>query len=84
MNQRNYALTNSTVLQDIRTLSHEELSEDYSIHISEEDGSVWDAVEDCTFNNIQLWAEFIADQDNDDLYGGVTRIGGKQYFDDNY
>jgi hypothetical protein len=71
-------------MQDIVLLSIEELTEAYSIHIDEDDGTVWDAVEDKTFNSLRDWAEFLVEQDNEDLYGGVSKIGSKKYFDDGF
>jgi hypothetical protein len=48
----------------------------------EEDGTVWDSVEQRTFNNTTTWAEFIIDQEDDSQYAGFSKIGGKCYFDD--
>jgi hypothetical protein len=77
----NFTPSNSTILQDLKTLTPESLYEQYGIHV-EEDGTVWDSVEQRMFNNTTTWAEFIIDQEDDSHHAGFSKIGGKKYFDD--
>ncbi|MCK9369600.1 hypothetical protein M0R04_06805 [Candidatus Dojkabacteria bacterium] len=81
MKQRNYNQSNTKVLQDIKTLSIEDLSEQYDIHITEH-GTVWDPAERKCFAGLLEWAEYIIDQNDDELYGSVIRMGSKKCFDD--
>ncbi len=81
MKQRNYTQSNTRVLQDIKTMSNEDLSEQYDIHITEH-GTVWDPMECKSFAGLLEWAEYIIDQNDDELYGSVSRMGSKKYFDD--
>ncbi len=82
MKQRNYTLSSPKALQEMQALSAVELYEQYGINIDENDGSVWDTVESKSFKSLKDWAEYTEDQENDDLYAGISKIGGKMYFDD--
>jgi hypothetical protein len=81
MKQHKSALSNTKLLQDIKTLPLADLSEQYSVHI-DDDGTVWDTVEDIRFKDIKEWAEYLTDMEDDSQYAGFSKMGGKKYFDD--
>lgn len=65
-------------------MTEEELSEFYDIEI-DEDGSVWDRCEGKAFDNLQEWAIFIQDleeEEDDDV--PYIKTGGKRRYDDDY
>lgn len=71
-----------TVMQDILTMNYDELEEAYDIDIDDEDSTVWDNQECRLFNDLHQWAQFVQEQNADDNYATVSRIGGKQRYDD--
>lgn len=83
MSRHNVSHTQSRVLNDVRTLSRQELIDLYGIEIAE-DGTVFDPTENQKFKSLTEWASFIDERDDENNYGSFSKIGGKQYFDDEY
>lgn len=83
MSKHHVSLTQSRVLNDVRTLPPQELTELYGIEISD-DGSVFDPTENRRFEDVAEWAQYIASQDDDDNYSSFSKIGGRHAFDDEY
>jgi hypothetical protein len=75
--------TQSSVINDIRRLSPEELIELYGIDIGE-NGTVFDPTENQHFATLEQWAEYIAQQEDDNNYGTFIKRNGKGRFDDEY
>lgn len=69
------------VLNDIRTLSSEELLAFYGIEIAT-DGTVFDPAENLKFKNLIAWANHIVEQDSDNNYGSFNKIVGRHGLDD--
>lgn len=82
MGKHHMSHTTCTVMQDILTMNYDELEETYDIDIDDENGTVWDHQERRQFNDLHQWAQFVQDQNADDNYATVSRIGGKHRFDD--
>jgi hypothetical protein len=69
------------VLNDVRSLPIEKLIDLYGIEVSE-DGTVFDPTENRRFDNLQDWAECVAEQEDDSNYSTFSKIGGRYAFDD--
>lgn len=81
MSRQHVLHVQSKVLNDVRTLPSDELIALYGIEVSN-DGSVFDPTENRKFEDIDEWAQFIAELDDDDNYSSFSKIGGKYAFDD--
>lgn len=80
MSHKHYTPHVTGIMHDITVLTDAELIEQYGIEISL-DRSVFDPVEDRTFKNLQEWAAFILEQE-EDAYDHYEKIGHKHAFDD--
>ena len=69
------------VLNDVRLLPVEEIVSLYGIEVAE-DGTVFDPTENQKFANLNEWAMYIAERENEDNYGSFSKIGGRHGFDD--
>lgn len=69
------------VLNDIRTLSPEELTSFYGIDVAA-DGTVHDPMENRKFKDLKAWATYIVEQDDENNYSSLNKIGGKHTVDD--
>lgn len=81
MSRYHCSSTPTQVLHDIQIYSSEQLIELYGIEINE-DGTVFDPAENKTFATIIEWATWIDEQEADDNYGTLVKLGGKVRFDD--
>lgn len=73
--------SSTQVLHDIQALPQEDIVELYGIEVNE-DGSIFDPMENRTFTNLLEWATFIDQQEADENYGTMVKLGGKVKFDD--
>jgi hypothetical protein len=76
MSKRNTSRTGSTVqsiLRDFKTMSRADFLDMYNIVINSDD-SVSDLVYLRSFNSIQDWAVFSAEQDADDMFDASTKF----------
>ena len=80
---RHVSHSHTRVLNDVRTLPNEELATLYGIEINE-DGTVYDPTENRTFDDLNDWATYIDEQEDDDNYSSFNKIGGKHSFDDDF
>lgn len=71
----------SQVLDDITSMSNDELEDLYGIEIGE-DGSVFDTAEFKEFDTLADWAAFVVEQEQEDNYSSFTKIKSNRYFDD--
>lgn len=77
MSKQHVSHTPSSVLNDVRTLSTEELVNLYGIEISMDDGTVFDPTENRRFDNLTEWAIYVVEQDDENNYGSFDKFGGK-------
>jgi hypothetical protein len=80
MSNKNH-ITSDGPLHDIRVLTTNEIINLYGIEI-DDDGSVWDPIENWGFNDLRSWAEYYIEV-NQDL-DNTSRIGKKQHWSDDY
>jgi hypothetical protein len=66
---------------DIFKLSQNELYDLFGVEL-QEDGSVYDPIEDKTFATLAVWKSYADDQEQDDHYGSFQKFGGKYAYDD--
>lgn len=68
---------------NVLKLSVEELQETFGIEV-DEDGTVYDPVEDRSFATIIAWKYFTDQQEQDEMRGGKEYFGGRYGYDDEY
>ena len=83
MSKHHVSHSKDRYLRDVKAMSKEELINLYGIDI-EDDGRVFDSTENRYFDSLTAWAIYMAEQENDDMYGSFTKIGHKGRFDDDY
>lgn len=74
---------NSSAVHNIKILPLHEITQQYGIEI-EDDGSIWDSVEGMSFKNLNEWAIYIDDLNNEEVYNNFSKIGSKHGFDDGF
>ena len=80
MTNKNHIISDGP-LHDIRVLSTQHLEELYGIEIDEL-GCVWDPIEGWNFKDLEGWAEYYIEA-NEDLNTN-SKIGKKQNWEDEY
>lgn len=61
-------------------MSWDDLRNLYGIEIDEEDGTVFDPVENKTFKDLIEWDLYVKEQEQEDMYGQFTKMcGGYEY-----
>lgn len=83
MSRHHVSHTKDRLLRDVQALSAEELKTLYGVEV-EEDGRVFDTTENRYFQDLTEWAVYMAEQEDDSMYGSFTKIGHKTRFDDEY
>lgn len=81
MSKHHVSHTCHQVLHDIRTLSLDQLEERYDIEVDEE-GGVWDSLESRMFADLQEWAVFFAEREEQDNEDTFCRSNGRGRYDD--
>lgn len=81
MTHKHYHTNQSSVVHAIKTLPIFEIVQQYGIEI-EDNGHIWDVVEQRRFTTLEDWAVYMDELNNDELYDNFSKIGSKQLFDD--
>lgn len=83
MSKHHVSQIQASVLSNVKKMSNEELVNLYGVEISE-DGSVFDPTENRKFKDIDEWAMFIAEQEDENNYGHLDKFARRNVFDDDY
>lgn len=80
MNRWQVLHTQNRVLTDIKTMTHEQLQEQYDIEI-DDIGNVYDNIEGKKFDTLILWAAYQVEQEQLETEC-FEKIRGKTHYDD--
>lgn len=62
-------------------LSKDDLYDMYGIELND-DGSVFDPVENKSFVSMSAWQYFVKQQENDNMYGGMEKTNSRYVYDE--
>jgi hypothetical protein len=71
------------VMFDVRTMTVEELEEQYGLEVDPDDGSVWDTLEMKSFDDLNEWAVFASNRE-DEENSSFSKVGSRYAYDDEY